>query len=301
MIRRGSVTGLCIALVLAGGLAACTDTPPPRIPDPLLDGMEQRVAELMRQSRETVVAQPYSADAWGTLGAVYQAHRLLAEADGCYLRAIELDPGDFRWIYLRAVTREVAGADAEELQGLFGAAARRRPNYTAVQVRLGDAMSSRGRLHAAREAFERALHLDADLAVAHRGLGQVLLALGDVGRGVSELERSVTLDSRDGSAWAALARARNRAGDPAAATVAAERALQLGDSAGAIARTNRPMSAPAADCPWDCEPVPNNDVGINDFLALLGQWATAGTCDFDGGTVGITDFLDLLANWGPCP
>lgn len=234
MIRRGTVTCLCIALVLAGGLAACTDAPPPRIPDPLLDGMEQRVAGLLRRSRETVVAQPYSADAWGTLGAVYQAHRLLTEADRCYLRAIELDPGDFRWIYLRAVTREVAGAGAEELQRLFGAAARRRPNYTAVQVRLGDAMSSRGRLHAAREAFERALHLDTDLSVAHRGLGQVLLALGDVGRGVSELERSVTLDPRDGSAWAALARARNRAGDPAAATVAAERALQLGDSAGAI-------------------------------------------------------------------
>ena len=53
-------------------------------------------------------------------------------------------------------------------------------------------------------------------------------------------------------------------------------------------------------CPWDCGDGDGN-VGINDFLALLGQWATAGTCDFDGGTVGITDFLDLLANWGPCP
>ncbi len=234
MIRRGTAPRLCIALVLAGGLAGCTDTPPPRIPDPVLDGMEQRVAALMQRSRRTVVAQPYSADAWGTLGAVYQAHRLLAEADRCYLRAIELAPDDFRWIYLRAVTREVAGAGAEELQGLFGAAARHRPDYTAVHVRLGDAMSSRGRLDAAREAFETALHLDADLSVAHRGLGQVLLALGDVERGVRELERAVALDPRDGSAWAAVARARNRAGDSSAASAAAEKAMELGESAGAM-------------------------------------------------------------------
>ena len=53
-------------------------------------------------------------------------------------------------------------------------------------------------------------------------------------------------------------------------------------------------------CPWDCG---DGDVtvGIVDFLALLGQWGGAGTCDFDGGGVGITDFLALLGNWGPCP
>ncbi len=54
-------------------------------------------------------------------------------------------------------------------------------------------------------------------------------------------------------------------------------------------------------CPWDCEPIPNGDVGINDFLAVLAQWGTPGTCDFNGGGVGINDFLALLANWGPCP
>ncbi len=54
-------------------------------------------------------------------------------------------------------------------------------------------------------------------------------------------------------------------------------------------------------CPWDCEPTPNADVGINDFLAVLAQWGGLGSCDFDGGGVGINDFLDLLAAWGPCP
>ena len=54
-------------------------------------------------------------------------------------------------------------------------------------------------------------------------------------------------------------------------------------------------------CPWDCQSLPNGDVGISDFLALLAQWGLPTPCDFDGGGVGITDFLALLGNWGPCP
>ncbi len=53
-------------------------------------------------------------------------------------------------------------------------------------------------------------------------------------------------------------------------------------------------------CPWDCG---NGDgeVGIEDFLAVLGGWGLPGPCDFDGDGVGITDFLKLLGLWGPCP
>jgi hypothetical protein len=54
-------------------------------------------------------------------------------------------------------------------------------------------------------------------------------------------------------------------------------------------------------CREDCEPLPDGQVGITDFLALLGDWGGASACDFDGGGVGIVDFLKLLANWGPCP
>jgi hypothetical protein len=55
-------------------------------------------------------------------------------------------------------------------------------------------------------------------------------------------------------------------------------------------------------CPWDCQPAPNGEVDVSDFLAMLASWGDMGVpCDFDGGGVGVTDFLILLANWGPCP
>ncbi len=53
-------------------------------------------------------------------------------------------------------------------------------------------------------------------------------------------------------------------------------------------------------CPWDCEPIPSGAVGIEDFLALLGQWAQECTpCDFGLGPpgVGVEDFLGLLGRW----
>ena len=55
------------------------------------------------------------------------------------------------------------------------------------------------------------------------------------------------------------------------------------------------------DCPWDCGGDDDGEAGIADFLALISQWGTVGTCDFDGGGVDIDDFLMLLAAWGPCP
>jgi hypothetical protein len=56
-----------------------------------------------------------------------------------------------------------------------------------------------------------------------------------------------------------------------------------------------------APCPADLDG--DGNVGINDFLSLLGQWGTdpGGPPDLDGdGDVGITDFLILLGQWGPC-
>jgi hypothetical protein len=63
------------------------------------------------------------------------------------------------------------------------------------------------------------------------------------------------------------------------------------------------------DCPWDIAsedagPPPDGDVGINDFLRLLGDWGSCPGCgaDFDCNLVVDTvDFLALNGNWGPCP
>ena len=52
-------------------------------------------------------------------------------------------------------------------------------------------------------------------------------------------------------------------------------------------------------CPWDLDG--DGQIGIGDFLIVIGGWGTpAGDVDGDGDT-GISDFLALLGHWGPCP
>ncbi len=57
-------------------------------------------------------------------------------------------------------------------------------------------------------------------------------------------------------------------------------------------------------CPWDCDGSGDGDIGINDFLAVLGQWGAKGTsCDIGLGApgVGVNEFLAILGLWGSCP
>ena len=77
--------------------------------------------------------------------------------------------------------------------------------------------------------------------------------------------------------------------------------VQAGGTPGGAGDLCSDGPCPVAGCPWDCGGDDDGNVGIVDFLALLAQWGTPGTCDFDGGGVGIVDFLALLAHWGACP
>ncbi len=90
--------------------------------------------------------------------------------------------------------------------------------------------------------------------------------------------------------------------DGAATTVTATLCMYRGNPPAELSVAVAGPAASMVTCPWDCEPKPDGNVGINDFLELLAQWSTVdSSCDFDGGGVGINDFLDLLGNWGSCP
>ena len=68
----------CCLLVLVAAAVACTT--PVDVPRFDAGEMEPRVAKLLDERRAVVLEQPRSAEAWGQLGAAFQAHRLVHEA-----------------------------------------------------------------------------------------------------------------------------------------------------------------------------------------------------------------------------
>ena len=107
------------------------------VPDPDTSAMQPRGAARLRSARQEVLKQPGSAEAWGSFGAVCDAHQLYDEAALCYRRARALAPGDFPWPYLLANIREFQGAAADDVAALLREAAQLEPDFPPVFFRIG--------------------------------------------------------------------------------------------------------------------------------------------------------------------
>jgi tetratricopeptide (TPR) repeat protein len=216
-------------VLLIAGLAGCSGdrASGPDVPEPDSHEMEPQVAALLLSARNHVLAQSDSAEAWGNLGALYDAHSLFDPAEICYRRAVELAPDDFRWAYLLAVVRDIGGGTPDELVPLFEAASRIDRDYVPVYVRLGDALARHGRNDEARLQLERAVALAPEIAVTHRLLGQLMLATGDLDTAERHLGRALELEPRDRATHTALAQLHMRRGRMELAEEVAERSQAL--------------------------------------------------------------------------
>jgi tetratricopeptide (TPR) repeat protein len=226
-------------MLLLPVLAACGGSAPPppeaqepipetiEVPDPDLSRMEPPVRALLERTRAELLEAEDQASAWGALANAYHAHNLHDLAEVCYRRAAQLDPEDFRWTYLLAVVRQAGGARPDELRALFDEAALLRPDYAPLFIRSGLAFAKHGDYDAARDALTRAIDLQPASAVAHRGLGQVLLAQGDAAGALRHLEQARTAAPDDGAIYALLAQAESRLGRDDRARAAADRSSTL--------------------------------------------------------------------------
>ncbi|MFQ5590208.1 MAG: tetratricopeptide repeat protein [Phycisphaerae bacterium] len=194
------------------------------VPDPDTTTMQDEVRERIQDARAEVLARPRSAEAWGSLGAVLDAHKIFDDAEICYRRASQLDPNLFLYSYLLAVVLDAQGHGAEELVALYRRANEQAPDYALVPWRLGDALVRQGNFAEAREAFLQSVEIDPDFAFGYRSLGQVMLALGDPEAAIVHFERAAELTPDDGGIYQGLARAYMAVGDRPRADEAAEKA-----------------------------------------------------------------------------
>ena len=183
------------------------------VPDPDIASYEKRVRDYLTQTRQAVKDNPALPGYWGEYAMALDAHMLLSDAALAYLRATQLAPESFQWAYLYALSRFYLADPPEKVVTLFESALKIDPTYAHGYVRLGDVHVSAGRLEDAKLAYEESLRHDADLAVAHRSLGQVLLTLGLPREAVEHLNRADRLAPDDRAVATALAQGYMRLGE----------------------------------------------------------------------------------------
>lgn len=197
------------------------------IPNPDTSNMLPPVARAIRTAHQNLLQRSASAEAWGNLGMVFDAHHLYEQAATSYRRAHELAPNDFRWSYFLGIVQEFQGADLDEVVSWFQKAIKLDPTYPETYFRYGDALAKMGKLTEARDAYLKVIKLRPNLALAHVSLGQVLLSLGDLEEAGQHLERAARLEPKDRTVFSSLARVYLRLGDRRRADEAAEKSRKL--------------------------------------------------------------------------
>lgn len=128
--------------------------------------------------------------ALNNLGRELQRKGRHAEAEGMFIRALEMTPDSPTPMINLAEVREQQGRRAEA-EGLYRRALDASPDSARAAVSLGVLLAQTGRSDEARAMFERALAAEPHHAEAMNNLGIMLLNAGDSTRAAKLLERVV--------------------------------------------------------------------------------------------------------------
>lgn len=227
--RRWIPVAIAAVALAAGGFAwwriartRSASAPPVEIPDPNLTGYQAPVQEAITQARQEVVARPASGPAWAAFARVLDAHKMTAQAEVAYRRALELGGEDPELSYNLASLLDARGELIESLDR-FRRFAGMSPNYPPVHFRIGRSLAVQGDMNGAAQEYRRALALDPNLKIARRGLGQALISLNELPAAKAELERVAATPPEDGPTQAALAQVYRSLGETEKADAAMER------------------------------------------------------------------------------
>ena len=231
--RRWLLIALAIAVIGTGAGIWCwrsrQQDPEPPLPPGIVDPEVKAVVE---KSREKVLHEPRSADAWGQYGMVLLGNLIDREADQCFARAAELNTADPRWPYARALIALKRRPDEAPtlLQQTIDAAGADREFRALASITLGEALLERRRVDTAAELFRAQLGTGGvGEARATFGLGLVATSRGDdaeAERLFSKVQNVIYCRKQAAAQLAALARAR---GDVEAARKYEQRVNELTD------------------------------------------------------------------------
>ncbi len=199
----GKAWTTAVFIALTAILIGCSGPPPgeptassvvseaPRIPN--LSALDPGFVTGVRDAMAAVERDPASGAAIGALGRLYQAHRYIDQARGCYERAAELDPGAAEWPYYLGFLAAGRGANGEAVRH-FERVLELRPSYWAARVRLGNALLAAGDLDGAEQAFRAARSSAPRAPWGELGLGKIERRRGRFAAAAEHLRAALAID-----------------------------------------------------------------------------------------------------------
>jgi tetratricopeptide (TPR) repeat protein len=196
---------LGVMRVIAGDVA--TQLPAPwsdrlvNVPEVTLNDMDAEARDSIIAAREqlnalleTDTTEPDRlADAYGELGGLYQVYLVFPAAEACYSNALELAPGEFRWVYYAAYLADDSGISDRALSR-YETARKLRPGYKALTVRLGNVLLDLNQLDAAQAAFAEVVDTPGLEAASLYGLGQITLLQRDFATAIDYFKRALAIE-----------------------------------------------------------------------------------------------------------
>jgi predicted Zn-dependent protease len=259
------VPTVCLLTLVAAPVGVCAQsevaTKPPTVADVRSLMAQGKLDDAQRELDILAGEQPEPAGVERLRGIVAYENNNMTEAEAAFTRAMLQDPADLEAEQMRGVALYREGKPAAAIPLLEKAHAAKTianadPNYVLglcyiSTARYDDARrafaeqygfqpdSAAGWLVTARMLFReehtaaaeadarQAAKLDARLPQAHRLLGEIALAKGDLQGAVAELEQERAIDPLDGETYDRLGDAYLRSGEPALAQQALDRAVLL--------------------------------------------------------------------------
>jgi tetratricopeptide (TPR) repeat protein len=190
---------------------------PPEIPELVTD---PEVRNALTEARGQVIAKPQSGEAWGELGVLFRAHKILPQANACFAEASRLEPRNPRWPYLIGADNLLLYTQKTEAVSYFRASysiATRLEEKSVARLQLAEALLDQNELDEATKLFAEELAIAPDNPRAHFGLGVVAITRNDLATAIAQLSIAAKSPHYRHKASTLLVSCHNRLGNSAEA------------------------------------------------------------------------------------